>query len=352
MTELGKAFADGLDRERWVIYHAADLDGKCCAAIALGALLREPEIVSAPRLLPMDYGWDTAPVEAIPDGSVVYMLDFSLEPDAMCALSARTRLVWIDHHTPRIQELQKSGFRATGGEALSDHDPAACLMAWRWFEGDREVPLGVLLLNSYDAWQEHVHHWETTVVPFQYGLRSLDMEPCSPVWERVLYDRFSGQVQFRDELVRDGLAILRSMEQYTHDVMPRMVHVETLLLPPITVDTPTTETPEAVPMRVACANRYAANPRGLLHAGAAQDADVLCTYGWDGRPGWRLSLSPGPARERLDCGRVAAAAFGGGGHPGRAGATMRVLPFGLGGGEHGRTRTGTDEHGQGKGGER
>jgi len=71
-----------------IIYHSADLDGICSAAIVLGAV-QDIEAGIVPILLPMDYGWQPPAIESLPQDSRVYLVDFSFPPDYMALLAAR-----------------------------------------------------------------------------------------------------------------------------------------------------------------------------------------------------------------------------------------------------------------------
>lgn len=298
------------ERFTHIVYHAADFDGICSAAIAWHL---RPARAPAPVLVPMDYGWEAGPVAAIPDGARVLMADFSLEPDGMLELNRRVRLTLCDHHTPRLRELAAAGFAASGGGLTADHDPAGCGLVWRFLFGDGPImPRIVELCDAYDAHREHCGEWAAVVLPFQAGLKAAGhRDPASDVWRHLL----ASATPWVKAYVRDGKAILRARADDDRWLAGRTAH-------PAAIRGPGGES-----LRALVANLYCRDPRALLtHPGSAE-ADLLVTYGWDGRPAWRLSVCPGPARPDLDAAELCRALWGGGGHPGRAGAVLPELPW-------------------------
>jgi hypothetical protein len=322
-----------------IIYHAADLDGKCSAAIALLAMRDQG---FEPVLIPMDYGWVPSSLDGIPEGSQVYLLDFTFPPDYMRALAQRTELTWIDHHTPIIRECEAARIPALCASAiLSDHQPSACLLTWRTLhcEGAPEV---VALIDAWDSTPDAERcgeYWEHTIRPAQYGLRLAPRGPSSSEWKDLFYDGAIAAGAMRI-IIRNGSAICQYIDETTASLVPRQAYPLQLHLPHILVTDPPADPASDInralrslaPMRALLWNHHPADPKDLLrHPDCAPDSTsqphVLITWGYEGKTGlWRLSLSPGPAAPDLDCGRIAQATWGGGGHPGRAGSTFKHLP--------------------------
>lgn len=145
------------------VFHRADFDGVCSAAIV-------KKFVPDCELYGIDYGdpfpWDeVAPVEAGGMKALrrVYLVDFSLPPDEMKRLNECCDLTWIDHHKSALDSnmgLEVLGYQTS---AL-----AGCELTWLWFtRGESEkylvrgmdptaeqvsrLPEAVRLLGRYDV---------------------------------------------------------------------------------------------------------------------------------------------------------------------------------------------------------
>ena len=283
------------------IYHSADLDGMCSAAIAYRRFAPEADVV----FLPLDYGHDV-PWDLIAQHPVVYMVDFSLPLADMQRLNAMCELHWIDHHTQKIAEAEAAGFRASGGQLLAHDDPAACELTWEYVLPHERVPWAVQLLGRYDAWD----HREETVLPFQYGMRAqANMRPQSSRWRLLLGDRNPTYIR---GIVEQGRAILRYVAQEHAKLVEGALFVS-----------------ELAGHRALCVNRLYVNSTVFdsVPADVIESAELLVNFGYDGKPAWRVGLSPVRDGE-LDVSQIAAQ-FGGGGHAGRAGFHCTQLPFAL-----------------------
>lgn len=320
-----------------IIYHNADLDGKCSAAIVAHWAGRGDRSM----FVGLDYG-DPVDIDTLcMKGEEVYMVDFSLPPDQMVALNARAILHWIDHHSPRIREMAESplgcpapdggegspnfGFHFSGGYALAPDKPAACLLTWEYMwdraaaaqlpgrlpSQSRTPPLAVRLLNAYDTWdKEGEFDWDREVLAFQYGMRSFRCEPWSSCWGAILGpDRGSADATAM-RIQGEGGAILRYRRQ-SDRILAAGAAFRTHLRGHSAI----------------AVNRLYANSE-VFNTIDKSGAALLISFGFDGRPGWRVSLSPGPAAPDLNCGELARE-LGGGGHPGRAGFCCGSLPFSL-----------------------
>jgi oligoribonuclease NrnB/cAMP/cGMP phosphodiesterase (DHH superfamily) len=286
-----------------IVYHSADLDGKCSAAI-VHLVYQDQE----PELIPMNYG-ELFPLAAVEAGEVVYMVDFSLPLADMLCLNQRAKLHWIDHHTQKLDEMAAAGFRASGGQLLAHDDPAACELAWQYLHPDQAPPAAVHLLGRYDAWDRSFpEFWQEAILPFQHGMR---LSGCDPgdiaFWQRVLamgqddVDRIvdQGEVAIRAARARNEHCCLASAFRTSFDGYATL----------------------------AC-NRLFADSSLFDACAARAEAELLVSFGYDANPAFRVSLTPGPANPGLDVAELAKR-HGGGGHKGRAGFCCRRLPFAL-----------------------
>jgi hypothetical protein len=101
----------------------------------------------------------------------VYMVDFTLQPfDQMETLNTMCHLHWIDHHKTEVEEAQKRGFLASGGQLL-EIGKAACELTWEYLFPDKIwIPSAIFHLGRYDVW-DHSH---PATLKFQYGFRQFE----------------------------------------------------------------------------------------------------------------------------------------------------------------------------------
>ncbi len=182
------------------LYHKADHDGQCSAAIIKYMLSLGGETVT---LVPMNYGY-TVPWNKLNDAHV-YVVDFSLQPfsEMLKLCEVAYRVSWIDHHATVIADYDAYVDRIADGvdsdvsnrffdvELCSQY--AACHLTWLHYLG-APVPRGVELLGKYDIWE----HRDSRVQPFEFGLRSMDTSPDNDVlWHDIFisnYDNFINEV--------------------------------------------------------------------------------------------------------------------------------------------------------------
>ena len=179
-------------------YHSADLDGLCSAAIVKGW---NPDA----KLHPINYG-EMFPWQLIRQSEDVFMVDFCLQPfTAMMTLNGMCQKYgnnfhWIDHHKTSIENAKKNEFMTTGNQIL-ETGSAACELTWEYLYPAIDIPRGVWLLGRYDVWDLDADEY---IYPFQMGMRSMDIDPESPVWESI----FSDCMDIMDDVCRDGETIV------------------------------------------------------------------------------------------------------------------------------------------------
>jgi len=177
------------------IYHSRDLDG-----IASGAIIKAkyPEAI----MVGYHYGEqfdayhnedgqiDTLVINGVPypvtTDTPIIMSDVSLPMDKMEVLFENFYFRWIDHHASAIKDFEsyfgaraaKPGLLGLGeaygvGQSLCYlvDGTAACVLTYAALF-DEAIPLGIELLGDYDVWRNaDKKYWETSVLPFQYGMR-------------------------------------------------------------------------------------------------------------------------------------------------------------------------------------
>jgi nanoRNase/pAp phosphatase (c-di-AMP/oligoRNAs hydrolase) len=170
------------------IYHNADLDGACSAAIVFNYFFdaKGASIDSNIMLHGMDYG-DDFPWSFVDENEMteedrkncvpyakVVMVDFSLREKDMERLNSLVDLIWIDHHASVVN-------RNKDIQGVRDIDFAACELTYMYFHTGitySNIPLAVRLLGRYDVWD----HTDKRTIPFQYGMCLHNLGPYNSEW--------------------------------------------------------------------------------------------------------------------------------------------------------------------------
>lgn len=146
------------------IYHSRDLDGWMSAAIV-------KLVNSNIELIGWDYG------QPVPDlfSNDVIMVDISFPNQTMRKLFDKNNLIWIDHHTSAIKEMEDAELCDIEGKR--DVTKAACELTWEYFFPDEKMPEIVRLLGRYDCFGHKGTAEEQTVLEFQYVARAYLKNP-------------------------------------------------------------------------------------------------------------------------------------------------------------------------------
>jgi oligoribonuclease NrnB/cAMP/cGMP phosphodiesterase (DHH superfamily) len=297
-----------------IIYHGADLDGKCSAAIAYHSLRAQYAAIADKtppptfRLYPWNYGYGS-PLPSIDKEDKVFMLDCSLPPADMLAMRDRVgspRFIWIDHHKTANAAAVEHGYANLYGHRVDD-DRAACELTWEFFHPNTPIPTAVHYLGRYDVWK----HSED-ILNFQYGMRISDNQPQSATWP-LLFGFGSQEVMGHAivHTISEGRTI-RCYQGQSDRHLVNAAAFPTILdgLPALAV------------------NRLYGSSQMFDGLPTDHPAQVLIGFGWD-KDKWRCTLWRGPsASPDLDLSAIARI-HGGGGHPGAAGIQGPSLPFAL-----------------------
>lgn len=158
-------------------YHIDD-DGKCAGAIV------KQEFPDC-EMYPIDYK-DNFPLNTIETGEMIYIVDFSIEPEMMSFLLAKTNnVIWIDHHKTAIEKYRDYPMIIDG---IREVGKSGCLLTWEWFYKDMEgieKPMAILLINDWDLW---LRKMEPETSMFKAGLDSLNTDPNNKdsIWKLLL----------------------------------------------------------------------------------------------------------------------------------------------------------------------
>lgn len=280
------------------IYHNADLDGKCSAAIVR-------TVYPDAQLIGRNYG-DVAPLGILPTVETVFVTDFTLPWPLMDELASRYELNWIDHHIHKMNESQKRNYHTGGLQILNPHF-AACELVWmtlRSPEGAPGVPAAVRLLGTYDAWRDSgTPYWESAVMPFQCAMQAMDFSVDDNLSWAWLFA--AGEERIAEIISRGDLVYSFKKQQYATlakagGLVEWEGHTWWVVNSPVS--------------------------GSMADRGIEVDHDGVICYYWDQPKGcYKFSLRS-VAGSKIDVGAIATR-HGGSGHVGAAGFQSLVLPW-------------------------
>lgn len=276
------------------VYHGSDLDGHCSGAIVKH---RYPEAI----LYPASYG-SPFPWSLIEGEDKVFMIDFSLPPEEMIRLNRACDLVWIDHHRIMIEAVEESGEKIAG---TRETGKAGCELAWEYIFPEKPIPTFVRLLGRYDVWDHsNPEKWEKEILPFQYGVRSLNTDPIeNPSWWEEALSR--PDILETEEIINSGRAILGYLKQSDRRYM-RGYAYETVF----------------EGHRALAVNAGGTSSLFFESVYDPKRHDLMLAYCCIRGRIWGVSLYS----EKVDVAKIAMK-YGGAGHPGAAGFSCEKLPF-------------------------
>jgi len=286
--------------KQYCIYHRADFDGICSAAIIK---YKFPDV----ELVPKDYG-DKLDLDMLANkDSLVVMADISFDKDTMVALDKKCKdFIYIDHHESAIKDIVPL---LTKEHVYVDTKFAACELVWKYYFGN-PVPDGVDLLGTHDSWRdEDEDKWEERVEPFQYGMRGVEQayDPTSEIWQWIFDDKQKA-LQFVRDTILDGDIIMEyDRIRNEHNAEQSAFEV-------------TIPYQDGVKAIVLCS---AEKGSALFDAVYDEDEhDVMLVFNYDGK---QYNFSIYSTLDRVDCSEIAKS-FKGGGHVGAAGMKMDKMP--------------------------
>jgi len=283
-------------------YHNKDLDGKCSAAIVKSYY---PDC----HLIGIDYG-DRFPWEEINNDDIIIMVDFSLrcieddKDDFEYMNRIRDnckRFIWIDHHLSSIDNALRHGYKKNSKE--NDYflsiDYAACELCWMFFYPDINIPESVKLLGRYDIWD----HFSDEVVSFEYGMRSLYVDPESKIWKDIL---FSFNDVDKNKIIEKGNAVLNYLKQVNISNMEKSFSIYF----------------EGV--NFICVNNMITGSLQFEQAGLGENCDAFLVFYLNPDGTWDIRMYT--PKKDIDL-SIIAKKYGGGGHAGACGFKTNDISF-------------------------
>jgi len=145
-----------------ILYHM-DPDGYASGAIVATTLIRHDIPEEMIEFHPINYGMELPEIDY--DSDLVYMVDFSLQPDSVMKEfcdKLGERLVWIDHHDTAIAVESEYGLQGVRGlravtfrdlgQVDDDRKVAGCELTWRYFF-EEKIPEFLELIGEWDTWR-------------------------------------------------------------------------------------------------------------------------------------------------------------------------------------------------------
>lgn len=265
----------------YVIYHGNCPDGFTAAWVAWTKFGMHAVYI------PATYG---QPIPAIPDGSEVYILDFSYPRDDLTALHARCKLMVLDHHASAEAMLAGLPF------ARFDMTKSGARLAWEYWNAEDEPPALLRYVEDRDLWR-----WSLSAsreVAAALKTYPMDFETWANLMAAPIKD-----------VASEGITALR-LQDATVTMMARQARWTVI---------------EGYEVPVVNAAAFWSEVADML---LYRESDALFAAAYfdraDGRRQWSLRSRPG-----FDVSEIAAV-FGGGGHPQAAGFTTSspgALPF-------------------------
>ena len=140
----------------YVLYHSSCMDGFGAAYAAWKKF--GPDAV----YIPVSYGYPPPKMEKATE---IYILDFSFKKEVLLEMSAKAKVVMLDHHKTAKEDLEMTHVKP-GAEGLVawlearsnlkiifDMNKSGALIAWEYFHPATEVPALIQHISDRDLWQ-------------------------------------------------------------------------------------------------------------------------------------------------------------------------------------------------------
>lgn len=233
--------------------------------------------------------------DAIPEGidnKVVYILDFSYDPEKLDTIAnLASRLVVIDHHKGAEAHVTAQK------EYVFELDHSGAYLAWQYFHPGEKVPDFIEYISEQDIWKLTLPNHDTL------GIYIFSRKRTFEEFDK-LYELFE-DVSKRGEIIEKGEMLIEyrtlMLEPALHSI--NWINLAGVILPAVNVTLPLDE--RSTLLR----DVYQAHP------------PVSLSYRYDDGE-WKCSLR---SNGNFDCTELAGK-FGGSGHPGSSGFAIKAVP--------------------------
>lgn len=274
------------------IFHIADHDGKCSAAIV-------KDLFPQTELFGLNHDMDI-PYDLIEQHDKVVICDIALPVDYMFKLNEKIDLTWIDHHVSVINEYNRmiaEGAKPIKG--LREVGKAALVLTWEFFHAGEKLPEGLRLLGLNDIYDLR----DRRVRPFELAMQINGInKPTDKIWKQL----FNEEVDI-DEMVEKGKAVMSWVRNRNYRLV-RSMGFES----------------EYDGMKCICSNMAQGQSEFFDTLENLGDYDFMVNFFMSKRNLWNLTFYT--YKNNVDVSKIAAQ-FGGGGHTKAAGASsLKELP--------------------------
>lgn len=291
------------------IFYHTDADGKC-AAFWVKKLAKHYDLYER-TFIPINYG-QVFPLDIIQPKEQVYIVDYSIFPEEMkLLLKITTNVVWIDHHISAIKRYEDEKYKNMFIPGVRKDGVAGCMLTYLYLM-NKDIaenitnkedtvfykknnrtgnPTFTDYIADYDVW---TFQYGEDTKKFAAGLNCYDLNPESDFWETL----------FSNKKVREVISIGGNILKYQDSWAERYCKnysFETSF-----------EGYKALAMNLAMiSSEYFKSIENCY--------DLYIGFAYDGE-NWNYSLRS----EKIDCSKIAMK-YGGGGHKGAAGFSLKDL---------------------------
>lgn len=188
------------------VFHHNDHDGRLSAFIVRHFVLKHyPQTVI--ECIETNFDQPFA-IDSVKTNEIVWIVDFSIEPEMMMKLMEATSFVfWVDHHGTALAKYERWPKEPVYAiEGLRSIDHAACVLTYMYcykeYEGrkHRSIPWFIRLVGDRDTW---TWQYGERSKFFHRGLQAENTSPESPIWNDVW--RSTRWLEKRGSVIEAGL---------------------------------------------------------------------------------------------------------------------------------------------------
>lgn len=281
-----------------VVYHNADPDGWCSAAIT-GLYLVYQKGVNYKNINFFGYNYGDKTNVTLMKNKIVYFVDVSWEIDKMLKVkSIAKELTIIDHHKSFLDRAVQSDLKEN--LANSREGNCAAWLCWAWFHN--RINRVVEYIDIMDLWKQDTFKW-SDAEEFYTGIRTTDLHVLPATlskWENLL---FSQDEDYMKKLMITGRIII---DYESNQNRKRVEFVEEK---------------NFEGLKFLVANVALTNAKFFYRYQNYKNFDAFCIYHKRGKV-WQYSLSTW--KDGVDILNIAKK-YGGGGHPKACGFSSKKL---------------------------
>ncbi|MDO8622611.1 MAG: DHH family phosphoesterase [archaeon] len=272
-----------------ITYFHNDLDGRASAAIVYR------KFGNVVKFIECSYK-DTIDLSIIKPQDKVIIVDFSFRPEIMEKVySVTSDVIWIDHHKTAL-DYKYSKIP----KGIRDIKYSGCELTWKYYYPTEDMPTFIRLIGDMDMWR-----WKyNDTMAFTTGLLLYDQTPNSKLWLSLFREYENDENSYFSELTQQGYYCVKFRENFCKEYLEQYGF-------------------ETKFEGYTCFALGLAEFGSLAFGDKIKKYDILISFEFDGT-NWTVGLYS--EKENIDVGKLAQK-YGGGGHKGAAGFTVKELPF-------------------------